>query len=231
MDSHKKTARLAGFVYLLLVITGIFYLVYVPTQLIDINSAENTANNIIASEFLFRSGIAAGVVSCICFLILPFVLYELFKSVNKTYALLMVVLAVVSVPVSIGNMISKYDILTLLSGAQYLDTFGVEQIHTQVMLLMKSYFNGIAIVKIFWGLWLFPFGYLAFKSGFLPKIFGIALMLGCFTYLIKFFGHLLFPEIDIPGFFRIPSAFGEIGICLWLLIMGVKDKQVGDKIS
>ena len=140
----------------------------------------------------------------------------------------MVVLAVVSIPISIFNMINKVDILTLLSGAQYLDTFEIEQLHTQVMLLLKSYNNGITVVQIFWGLWLFPFGYLVFKSDFLPKIFGILLMLGCFGYLIGFFEKLLALTFNIP-FVGIPGALGEIGICLWLLIMGVKDEQVDDK--
>ena len=225
--SKIRIARLAGLAYLILVVTGIFNLVYVPSQLIVWGDAAITANNILNSEFLFRLGIVAGIISYISFLILPVILYKLFESVDRTYAVLMVVLAVVSVPISIFNMTNKVDILTLLSGAQYLDTFEIEQIHTRVMLLLKSYYNGISVVQIFWGLWLFPFGYLVFKSGYLPKIFGILLMMGCFSYLIKFFGHFLFPSFDIPSFVSIPGSLGEIGICLWLLVMGVKDKQVG----
>ncbi len=228
--SKNNTARLAGFTYLILVITGIFYLLYVPRQLLVSGDAAATANNILNNEFLFRFGIFAGIISNIAFLILPFILYKLFESVNKIYASLMVVLAVVSIPFSLAYTVNLLDVLTLLSGAQYLDTLQIEQIHTQVMLVIKSYYNGMSIVKVFWGLWLFPFGYLAFKSNFLPKIFGIALMMGCFSYLIKFSIGILFPTIDIPGFVGYPSAFGEIGICLWLLIMGVKDKKV-DKIA
>lgn len=91
------------------------------------------------------------------------------------------------------------------------------------MLLLKSYNNGIGIVQIFWGLWLFPFGYLVFKSNFLPKFLGILLMIGCFGYLLKFFGHSLFPNFGIPSFVTLPGSIGEIGICLWLLIMGAKE--------
>ena len=222
--TKSETARLAGLTYLVVVLTGIFNLVYVPTQLIDWSNAATTTNNILNSEFLFRLGIVAGVISYIAFLILPFILFSLFESVNRNYALLMVILASVSVPISIFNMINKVDILTLLSGAQYLNTFEIEQIQTQVMLLLKSYNNGLAIVQIFWGLWLFPFGYLVFRSGFLPKIFGVLIMLGCFGYLIKFFRILLIPDVDIP-YVGIPGSLGEIGICLWLLIMGAKDVE------
>ena len=135
----------------------------------------------------------------------------------------MVVLAVVSVPIAYNVMLYKVDILSLLSDAEYMKVFGAEQLNAQVMLLLKSYNNGIGIVQIFWGLWLFPFGYLVFKSGFLPKFLGILLMIGCFGYLLKFFGHSLFPNFEIPFFVTLPGSIGEIGTCLWLLIMGAKE--------
>ena len=224
--TKNSTARLAGFVYLLLVLSGIFYLLYVPSQYYVSGDAVATVNNIMESEFLFRSGIAVGVLSNVIFLVLPFILFELFKDVNRNWAVLMVVLSVVSVPFTLFNMVDKVNILTLLSGAQYLDTLSMEQIQTQVMLLLKSYSNGIQVIQLFWGLWLFPFGYLAFKSGYVPKVFGVLLMLGGFGYMIKFFGAILFPGFDIPSFVGKPSALGEIGICLWLLIMGIKDKSL-----
>ena len=227
--TKNSTARLAGFIYLLLVLSGIFYLLYVPSQYIVSGDAASTVNNIIESEFLFRSGIAVGVLSNIFYLVLPFVLFDLFKDVNRNCAVLMVVLSAVSVPFSLFNMVDKVNVLTLLSGAQYLDPFSMEQIQVQVMLLLKSYSNGIQLIQIFWGLWLFPFGFLAFKSGYIPKILGISLMLGCFGYLIFFFGKLLFPDVTIPSFVSWPSSFGEIGTCLWLLVMGIKDKQLKEK--
>jgi hypothetical protein len=227
--TKRETARLAGFVYLLLVITGIFNLVYVPTQLIVWADAAATVNNIKSNEFLFRSGIAAGVLCYIFYLLLPFILFELFKTVNKTMAVLMVILAVVSVPLSLFNMIDKYNVLTLLNSTQYLDVFTVEQINAKVMLLLRSYNNGIMIIQIFWGLWLFPFGYLVFKSSYVPKFFGVLLMLGCLSYLIKFFGAILYPEVEIPRYIGRPGSLGEIGICLWLLIMSIKDKTLKDK--
>ncbi len=100
---------------------------------------------------------------------------------------------------------------------------GETELQTQVMLYLTNYANGIEISQIFWGLGLFPFGYLVFKSGFLPKFLGILLMAGCFGYLITFFGGFLYPDFhktlisDIVG---MPAPIGEIGICLWLLIMG-----------
>jgi len=224
--TKNSTARSAGFIYLLLVLSGIFYLLYVPSQYIVSGDPVSTVNNIMESKFLFRSGIAVGVLSNIFFLILPFVLFDLFKDVNRNVAVLMVVLSAVSVPFSLFNLVDKVNLLTLLSGAQYLDALSMEQIQVQAILLLKSYGNGVQLIQVFWGLWLFPFGYLAFKSGYIPKVLGISLMLGCIGYLIKSFGFILYPSIDIPSFIGWPSSFGEIGTCLWLLIMGIKEKPV-----
>jgi len=227
--SKNKIARLAGFTYFILVLTGIFYLAYAPKQFVVWSDAAATVNNILNGESLFRLWVFVSIISSITFLVLPFILYKLFESVNQTVAFIMVVLSVVSVPFSLSYAVNLLDILTLLSGSEYLAPIEMEQLHTQVMLALRSYYNGMSIVQVFWGLWLFPFGYLAFKSNYLPKIFGIALMLGCIGYLIKFSGVILFPAVDIPSFVRYPSAFGEIGICLWLLIMGINNDQVEDR--
>ncbi|MEW6983963.1 DUF4386 domain-containing protein [Colwelliaceae bacterium 6471] len=227
--TKKNTARLAGLVYLLLVLTGIFNLLYVPSQLIVWNNPALTVSNITESEFLFRLSIVAGIFSYIFYLILPLILYKLFESVNKNVAIAMVALSVISVPISLFNMVNKVDVLTLLSNAQFLTVFTAEEIAAQVMLLLRSYNNGIAVVQVFWGLWLFPFGYLAFKSGYVPRLFGVLLMAGCFGYMIKFLGRLLYPEFDIPSFVGKPGSLGEIGICLWLLIMGAKTQSDAEK--
>jgi hypothetical protein len=229
MDSNKKTARIAGLFYLVLVLTGIFSLLYVPSKLIVWSDASTTFNNIVAHETLFRLGMVAGVIAYISFLFLPLVLYKLLGPVNKMAAISMVTLAVVSVPISLININHKLEVLTFISKANYLNVFQENELHTEVMLSLEHYNNGIEAVSIFWGLWLLPFGYLVFKSGFLPKVLGIFLMIGCFGYLINFFGGFLFPgyaDLGIASFISIPGSIGEIGICLWLLIMGAKEKSI-----
>jgi hypothetical protein len=102
------------------------------------------------------------------------------------------------------------------------------------MLYPENYNNGIEISQIFWGLWLLPFGYLVYKSGFLPKLLGVLLMLGCFGYLITFFGGFLFPnylKTTFSDIVSIPASVGEIGICLWLLIMGTNSLKLRSKIE
>lgn len=228
MKANKKIARQAGFLYLIVVLAGIFSLAYVPSILIVWGDASATFNRISENELLFRLGIYAGLVCYIAFALLPFALYKLLHSVNKKFAVTMVILALVSVPVSLYNLSNKIDVLTLISKEEYLNVFPEGQIKAQVLLNLEYYNNGIKIASVFWGLWLFPFGYLVFKSKILPKVLGVFLMLGCFGYLINFTGGFLFAsyrELGIASYVSLPATIGEIGICLWLLIAGAKEYQ------
>ena len=227
MDSHNKTARVAGLLYLISVVAGLFSLMYVPSQINVHGDTSATVNNIVNSEPLFRLGIAAGALDYVAFLLLPLVLYKLLSPVNRRAALLMVGFAVTSIPIDFAAIANQFDIMSLVTVAGYQQAFSPGQLHAHAMLLLDGYYNRILVAEIFWGLWLFPFGYLVFKSGFLPRILGILLMMGCFSYLITFFGQTLFPHNDIPGFVMLPAAAGEIGTCLWLLIMGVRQPAHG----
>ena len=228
MKTPKKTARTAGFLYLIVVLTGIFSLLYVPKQLFDWDNATATYQNIVNNETLFRLSIVAGIVCYTAFLLLPLVLYKLLNHINKTYAIAMVALAVVSVPISLVNLLHKMNVLTLLENENYASSISEAQLHTQVLLYLNYYDNGIVLASVFWGLWLFPFGYLVYKSGFLPKVLGILLMVGCFGYLINFLGGFLIKDyaaLGIGRFVSLPASLGEIGTCLWLLIVGTTLKK------
>lgn len=219
--SFRNTGRIAGLLYLVVVITGIFSLGYVPSKLIIWDDAAATYNNIKNNEFLFRLGILSSLICYTFFLFLPLVLYKLFKSFHKTYAGYMVVLAIVSVPISFVNTLNKFAVLSILK------LKGIQK--DQLMFYLNQYDYGNLIVQVFWGLWLFPLGYLIFKSGIIPKLLGILLMLGCLSYLVNFFGNLLFPnysELGISSWVRLPATIGEIGTCLWLLIMGAKNNVI-----
>ncbi len=231
MMSNKKTARIAGLLYLGVVITGIFSLGYVPSKLIVLDDPVTTYYNIKASESLFRFGIVSGLLCYVFFLFLPIALYKLLKPVNEVYAKLMVLLAVTSVPISYFNIQNKFAVLSIIKGEVF-KTFTNEQLQSQVMFYLNQFNKGILMVSVFWGLWLLPFGYLVYKSGFLPKILGVLLMLGCFGYLINFLGNSLlvdYSSLGVSKYISMPATFGEIGICLWLLIMGAKETKTSVK--
>ena len=223
MNSINKTARFAGFLYLMMAPFAIFSIMYVPTILIEPGDAEATANNIMASEGLFRSGIVSWLISQTIFVFLLLVLYKLLKPVNKNHALLMVVLALIAVPIAFINELNQFAVLLLLSGTDNLAAFEVEQLHAQAMFFLDLHAHGIYIAHMFWGLWLFPLAYLVFKSGFIPKILGVLLMIGGFGYLIDFVTFTLFPNFDVT--ISQFTGIGELLLPLWLLIKGVNVKQ------
>ncbi len=227
LGTNKTTARLAGLIYLIVVVTGTFSLGYVPSKLIVWSDAAKTFQQITESQTLFRLSIISSVICYVAFLLLPFVLYRLLHSVNEIAAKLMVILAVVSVPISMLNLQNKYAVLTLINGTNYLKNVDTSQINSQTMFWLENYDRGILIASIFWGLWLFPFGFLVYKSGFLPKVLGILLMLGCCGYLVNFVGNTMFENYGgslISSIASKPQALGEIGTCLWLLIRGMAEK-------
>jgi len=237
MTSRNKTARLAGLLYLILIIGGIISLAYIPSQLIVWESASKTLENITNNEFLFRLGITSGIITFLIYILLPLVLYKLLYQVNKVYASLMVIFVLVSVPIFFTNILNKFSVLTLINKPEYVEKLGEIGLQTQIMFYLSSYNNGVQISQIFWGLWLFPFGYLVYKSGFLPKLLGLFLMLGCFGYLITFFGGFLYSDFNqtiLSDIATYPAHLGEFGICLWLLIMGTNKlklrKTVDDSI-
>lgn len=230
MKTNKNTARIAGLVYLVVVITGMFSLAYVPQKLIDWNNSGTTFANIAAGSSLFRWGIYSSIVCYVAFTFLPLVLYRLLRTVNESHARAMVILALLSVPLSFINLQHKYAALTLTGKDPFLQGLPTEDLQNQLMFSLYQYNDGILLATVFWGLWLFPFGLLVYRSGFIPKLFGILLMLGCIGYLINFTGNTLFENYSKTGignYTRILPAAAEFGICFWLLFFGSKAKENG----
>ncbi len=227
MSSIKKTARLAGFLYLMFLVTFIFASA-VRSKLFVFGDAAVTAHNIVSSDWLFRLGFVSELLSAVFFLLSAWALYALLKPVNKNLALLFVFLNLGGVAVESTNMLNQFVALLLLSGADYLKVFQAEQLQSLSLLFLNLYKNGLMIAQIFYGVWLFPLGYLVFKSGFLPRILGILLLLDFISVLIWFSQFFLFPGYDVityPGL--VISFIAEFSLSLWLLIKGIKDQKPG----
>lgn len=224
MNSITKTARVAGLLYLLVAFTGAFSIMYVPSTLIVPGDAETTAVNILASEGLFRAGMMSGFVCRISFVFLAVALYRLFRDVDRTHALLMLALVIAAAPVAFLNMLNQAAALVVLRGGDSLSAFTTEQLQAIAMMFLNLHEQGIAAVGIFWGLWLFPFGVLVFKSGFLPRILGILLIISCFAYLAGSLTALLLPRYGdiVSQVTAAPAGLGEFAIMLWLVIRGAR---------
>ena len=221
--SQRKAARVAGVLYLLLIVFGVFAELVVRSKLIVAGDAATTASNILASEGLFRIGFASDMLMILSFLLLPLAFYVLFKPVGKRLASLVVILVSVSVPLMLVNMLLYVAPLVLLSGADYLSVFSAEQLNALAMSTFDLYTSGVMIATLFHGLWLLPLGYLVYKSGYFPKVFGILLMLACLGFVIQTVQFFLLPNLEVityPG--MVLEILGEFGFCGWLLIKGAK---------
>jgi len=223
MHPTKKAARIAGTLYLSMALFAPFSLIYIPRTMIVRGDATATAGRILANQTLFRLGIVAELMSSLIFIFLVLALYRLLSGVNQTHASLMVILVLIAVAVGFVNVLNNVAALTLFRGENFLAVFDKPQRDALGMLFLSLHRQGLQVAEIFWGLWLFPFGVLVMRSGFLPRILGVWLIVNCFPYLALSLTGLLFPQYQ-EMVYRIafPVLFGELAIALWLLIRGIK---------
>ena len=218
MRTPKPVARLAGILYLILIPVGFFGVTYIPSLLVAPGDIAATVRNFVASESLFRLSLVSSFLMNIVIIVLVLVLYRLFKPAGKNAATLMVVFLLVGATISMLSELNHFAAL-VLSGGDAAAAFTAEQSHylVQVFLDMREY--GSFIAAIFWGLWLFPLGYLIVRSRFVPRILGALLILAGVVYLIDSFALFLVPHygITISDF----TFIGEVLFPLWLLIKGV----------
>lgn len=215
MKSIQKTARITGFLYLLLIPLGVFGIVYVPSVLVVPGDIATTISNIMANEFLFRLSIVSALLTQLVNLFVVLFLYKLLRPVSKSIARLMVMFIVLAVPIAMLNELNQAAVLILLHGA--------DQSQALVSLFLNLHEYGIQIAGIFWGLWLLPMGYLVYKSNYIPKIIGILLTIGGFGYLADSFIFFLFPNFSVV--FSEFTFIGEVMMVFWLLIKGVNVEQ------
>ncbi len=227
MKSIKQQARFAGLLYLLASIPAPFGLIYVPSNLIVPGDATATANHVRASETLLRLGIATELIVSIMFIFVVLALYRLFKGVNEKQALAMAILILVSIPISLLNVLNEIAALVLVSGVNFLSVFEKGQLDALAYLFLRLHGQGFVVAAIFWGLWLFPFGILVIRSGFIPRVLGVLLFIAGSGYLASSFTSLLLPSYrHLVDQFAMVLTIGELPIIFWLLIWGAKDQSL-----
>jgi uncharacterized protein DUF4386 len=222
ITSPKLYARVAGLLYLFVIIAGIFAEIFVRGRLVVANDAAATAHNIVTHELLYRFGFAAELIEVLCGVFLALIFYELFKVVNKPLTLLMVFFNLVGAAIESVNLLNHLAPLTLLGGGGYLSAIPVEQLQDQAYLSLRLFELGFAISLVFFGVFCLLLGSLIVRSGFLPRIIGVLLAFQGLCYLINSFTDFLAPGYAAFTFSILTvSAVGEISLCLWLLVMGV----------
>ena len=223
MSFTKNPGRFAGLLYVLTSIVGFFAMGYVPSKLIVHGNAAATANNITASETLFRLGIAGELVGQAAFIFVALALYDLLKGVNRRYAALMMVLILVSIPIAFLNELNSLAALVLIRGADFLSIIDKPQRDALAMLFLNLHGRGFVVAEMFWGLWLFPLALLVYKSRFLPRFLGVWLTLAGFAWVILSLTGILSPQYqDRVNSYLQPALVGEIAFMFWLLVKGAR---------
>lgn len=227
MSPIQKQARVAGLLYVSASITAVFAWIYVGGKIFVRDDATATANNIRASEMLLRVGIVSELIGSILFIFVVLALYRLFKAVSEKHAMAMAILLLISTPISLLAVLGELAALIVAGGANFLSTFDQHQLDSLSYLFFRLHGQALVISQIFWGLWLFPFGVLVIRSGFIPRFLGYLLWIAAFGQLANSAAALLSPGYrQAVGQFADPVQMAELPIIFWLLIWGARDQGI-----
>ena len=228
MSSTRNAGRVAGFLYLLLVVFAPLRLIYIPGKLFVHGNATATANNIVAHELLFRLGIVADLFCGTILIFLVLALYRLLKGVDQNLVMLMVIVGgVLPAAIDFLNVLNDAAALGLVRGADFLSVFDKPQRDALAMLFLRLHHQEIVAAEILWGLWLFPLAILVYRSRFLPRFLGVWLIVNGFAYVIMSFTGLLLPQYeDMVSNIAFPALLGEMAFMLWLVIKGAKPQPL-----
>lgn len=222
-QNDTRLARTAGILYLLLIAAAPFALLYVPQKILVRTDPAATVRNLVEHGTLFRIGIASHLVTITLFAMVAVALYRLLRRVHDGQALLMMVFALISTPVSVVIMATELAAVTAVS-SDYFAAMHKPDSNALIMLLFTLRSRAMMLDEAFWGLWLLPLGLLILKSRFLPRFIGVWLLINGTAYIAVSLSWVLLPSYArMIDNFSFPAYFGEVALALWLAIKGVKN--------
>jgi hypothetical protein len=224
MTPIKRLARFAGFLYLLVGIFGGFAEGFVEPKMYVAGNAAATTGNVVANAGLLRLGVVADLLDGMVYVFTALALYVLFKAVHKSAARAMLVFVALAAALTCINAVFEFEGLRVATGAVGTSALGIGGSRAVVLLLLDAQHYGLLTAQIFFGLWLAPLGYLAYKSGWFPKALGILLCVASGCYLVDMLAAFLSPGFDqkIHALIVIPCAIAEVWMVLYLLVVGVR---------
>jgi hypothetical protein len=226
MTSPKRLARFAGLLYLLNGVFSGFAFGYVLTKVYVAGHAATTAANVVANSGLVRIGVVADLFQGTEWVFLAMALYILLKHVHQNAARAMVVLVAVGAAIVCLNDVFQFESVRVATDSSYATAFGAAGSSALVLLLLEIHHYGFLVAQIFFGLWLVPLGYLAYKSAMFPKVLGGALIVAGALYLVGLLAVFLVPDFalgeKINTFITLPSAVAELSMVGYLLVVCVK---------
>lgn len=226
MIPNKKTARLAGLFFLLMVVFGLFAEIFFREKLFFSKDMAATASNIISNAFIYRIGIVSDLLMSLSYLFTALILYKLLSSVNKSRAAAMVIFAIAGSVLLMFNILNEFAPLYILSGNDCLSTFNTSQLQSLAMLFYNLYEHGYMIGQIFFALWVLPLGALIYASRFIPKVFGILFVIETIFGLMAVIVHFLVPNGTIETILLLPGVIAELSFMFWLLIRGINEAKL-----
>ncbi len=220
--SPRAKARIAGVLYLIIIVGGIFAQIGVRDRLVVSGDAVATAHNIVAHELLYRLGFAVEVFYLLCNVPLTILLYDLFKVVNTKLAMVMLLFSAVGTAVEGVSLLAHYAPLVFLGKGSYLSAFTTAQLQTAAYVSLRMFDYGFMITLSFFGFFCLILAYLIFRSTFFPRVIGGLLAIQGALYLTNSFAHFIAPSVGARVFpFLAVSGIAEVSVCLWLLVVGV----------
>ena len=221
--SPRRLARIAGGLYLIIILGGFFAIGYVPASIVVAGDAAATIHNVLAHELLYRLGLVAHIIIQPCNIALAVIFYDLFKVVNRRISLLVMCFLLVGTAVESAYLLNQFVPLILLEGGRSVSVLTAEQLQAQVSMPLELLVTGYSLSEVFYVGYLLLTGYLIFRSTFIPRTVGVLLAIGGLCYLIYSFAYFLSPSFaaQLVPYIQLPSGIGELILCLWLLVMGV----------
>jgi hypothetical protein len=233
VSSPKRLARIAGLLYLVVGILGAFAFAAVYSTMYVAGDAATTASNLVANAGLVRIGVAADLIQVAVWVFLSLTLFALLRHVSAYAARAMVVLVAIGASLSFVNILFEFEGMRVATDAAYVAAVGSAGSNALAMLLLDLQHYGYLIAGIFFGLWLVPLGYLAFKSGMFPRALGIALVVAGTSYLVDTLAAFVAPELT-ASIHPLAALFGivaEVWTLAYLLLKGVRSPLLMDRAS
>jgi uncharacterized protein DUF4386 len=230
--SPQRTARIAGGLYMVVVITGLFALIARPALVVR-GDAAATAANIVASEGLYRLAWTADLVATVVYVAVTVFLYVLFAPVNRTISLLAAFFGFAGCVIGATLSLNGLAPLIVLGGAPHLAVFSPDQLLALAQLTSGSQGAAANVNFVFFGCYCLTLGYLAYRSAFLPRILGVLLAVAGLAWLTNSFAAFLSPPLArlLAPYPLAIGALGEIAFTLWLLVRGVNAQRWQEQAS
>jgi len=227
VESPRRWARVAGGLYLIVIVGGFFAVGFVPAAIVVPGDAATTARNIAGQELLYRSGLVAHILILACNIPLAVIFYDLFKVVNRKVALFVAFFTLVGTAIEGAGLLNQFTPLILLDGGGYAKVFSAEQTQALASINLDLQAISFNIALVFFGLYCLSIGYVVFRSTFLPRVVGVLMAIGGLCYLTNSFANFLSPSFAARLFpyIQLPSGVAELSLTLSLIVIGVNAQR------